>query len=47
MKVNALDHINIITADLAETAKFYVEMFGLEARRWAATTHSENRVVYV
>jgi catechol 2,3-dioxygenase-like lactoylglutathione lyase family enzyme len=32
MKVNALDHINIITADLAATAKFYADMFGLEAR---------------
>jgi catechol 2,3-dioxygenase-like lactoylglutathione lyase family enzyme len=32
MKVNALDHINIITADLAGTARFYTEMFDLEAR---------------
>jgi catechol 2,3-dioxygenase-like lactoylglutathione lyase family enzyme len=32
MRVNALDHINIITADLSGTARFYAEMFGLEAR---------------
>jgi catechol 2,3-dioxygenase-like lactoylglutathione lyase family enzyme len=32
MKVNALDHINIITADLHGTARFYAEMFDLEAR---------------
>jgi catechol 2,3-dioxygenase-like lactoylglutathione lyase family enzyme len=32
MKVNALDHINIITADLHGTAHFYAEMFGLETR---------------
>jgi catechol 2,3-dioxygenase-like lactoylglutathione lyase family enzyme len=32
MKVNALDHINIITADLSATARFYAEMFELEAR---------------
>jgi 4-hydroxyphenylpyruvate dioxygenase-like putative hemolysin len=32
MKVNALDHINIITADLHGTARFYAEMFELEIR---------------
>jgi 4-hydroxyphenylpyruvate dioxygenase-like putative hemolysin len=32
MKVNALDHINIITADLYGTARFYSEVFSLEAR---------------
>jgi 4-hydroxyphenylpyruvate dioxygenase-like putative hemolysin len=32
MKVNALDHINIITADLHGTARYYAEMFNLEAR---------------
>jgi catechol 2,3-dioxygenase-like lactoylglutathione lyase family enzyme len=32
MKVNALDHINIITADLHGTAHFYAEMFDLEIR---------------
>ncbi len=32
MQVNALDHINIITADLDGTASFYAELFGLERR---------------
>ena len=32
MKVNALDHVNIITADLDGTARFYAELFGLERR---------------
>lgn len=32
MKVNALDHVNIITADLEGTARFYVEMFDLDRR---------------
>jgi 4-hydroxyphenylpyruvate dioxygenase-like putative hemolysin len=32
MKVNALDHINIIAADLAGTAHFYAQMFDLETR---------------
>lgn len=32
MQVNALDHINIITADLDGTANFYAELFGLERR---------------
>lgn len=32
MKVNALDHINIITADLDGTARFYTELFDLERR---------------
>jgi catechol 2,3-dioxygenase-like lactoylglutathione lyase family enzyme len=32
MKVNALDHINIITADLDGTARFYAEVFDLERR---------------
>ena len=32
MRVNALDHVNIITADLAGTARFYAELLGLEAR---------------
>jgi catechol 2,3-dioxygenase-like lactoylglutathione lyase family enzyme len=36
MKVNALDHINIITADLHGTARFYAEMFDLEARNGPA-----------
>lgn len=32
MQVNALDHVNIITADLDGTANFYAELFGLERR---------------
>ena len=32
MKVNALDHVNIITADLEGTARFYAEVFDLERR---------------
>ena len=32
MKVRALDHVNIIAADLDGTARFYAEVFGLERR---------------
>ena len=32
MRVNALDHVNIITANLEGTARFYVDLFGLERR---------------
>lgn len=32
MKVNALDHFNIITADLDGTAGFYASVLGLERR---------------
>ena len=32
MKVLALDHVNIIAADLDGTARFYAELFGLERR---------------
>lgn len=32
MKVNALDHFNIITADLDGTARFYADLLGLERR---------------
>ncbi len=32
MKVNALDHVNIITSDLDGTADFYAEVFSLERR---------------
>ena len=32
MKVNALDHVNIIAADLDDTARFYAELLGLERR---------------
>jgi catechol 2,3-dioxygenase-like lactoylglutathione lyase family enzyme len=32
MKVQALDHVNIITADLDGTAKFYADLLDLERR---------------
>lgn len=32
MQVNALDHVNIRTADLAGSARFYAELLGLEVR---------------
>ena len=32
MRVNALDHVNIITADLDGTARFYSDIFGLQRR---------------
>jgi catechol 2,3-dioxygenase-like lactoylglutathione lyase family enzyme len=32
MKVNALDHVNIITPDLDGTARFYAELFDLHRR---------------
>lgn len=32
MKLNALDHVNIITEDLAGTARFFAEMFDLDVR---------------
>jgi catechol 2,3-dioxygenase-like lactoylglutathione lyase family enzyme len=32
VKVNALDHVNIITAELHGTARFYAELFDLKIR---------------
>jgi catechol 2,3-dioxygenase-like lactoylglutathione lyase family enzyme len=32
MRVNALDHVNVITADLERTARFYAQLFGLTRR---------------
>ncbi len=32
MQVNGLDHINIVTEDLAGTARFYAELLDLEVR---------------
>ena len=32
MKVNWLDHVNIIAADLHGTARFYADLLGLETR---------------
>lgn len=36
MKVNALDHFNIITADLDGTARFYADVLGLGRRNGPA-----------
>lgn len=47
MRVDALDHINIITADLAGTARFYAEVFGLEPRDAPPPlTHENARWMY-
>jgi len=32
MHVQALDHVNLIVADLEATVRYYVELFGLERR---------------
>ena len=32
MKLNALDHVNIITDDLAGTTRFFVDLFDLDVR---------------
>lgn len=32
MRVNALDHVNIRTGDVAASARFYAELLGLEPR---------------
>lgn len=32
MRVNALDHVNVITSDLEGTARFYAELLDLERR---------------
>jgi catechol 2,3-dioxygenase-like lactoylglutathione lyase family enzyme len=42
MKVNALDHINIITADLDGSARFYGELFNLERRNAPPPLTPEN-----
>lgn len=36
MRVNALDHINVITADVDGTARFYADLLGLERRNGPA-----------
>jgi catechol 2,3-dioxygenase-like lactoylglutathione lyase family enzyme len=47
MRVEALDHINVITADLEGTARFYTELFGLEARDGPPPlTHENARWMY-
>ena len=42
MKVNALDHVNIITADLDGTTRFYAEVFDLERRNSPPPLTPEN-----
>lgn len=32
MQVNGLDHINVVTTQLSETARFYAEVLGLQER---------------
>jgi catechol 2,3-dioxygenase-like lactoylglutathione lyase family enzyme len=45
--VEALDHVNIITADLEGTARFYAEVFGLEPRDGPPPlTHENARWMY-
>jgi catechol 2,3-dioxygenase-like lactoylglutathione lyase family enzyme len=42
MQVNALDHVNIITADLDGTARFYSETLGLQRRNAPPPLTSDN-----
>jgi catechol 2,3-dioxygenase-like lactoylglutathione lyase family enzyme len=47
MRVEALDHVNIITADLEGSVRFYSELFGLEPRDGPPPlTHSNARWLY-
>ena len=47
MRVEALDHVNIITADVAGTARFYAELFDLEPRDGPPPlTHDNARWMY-
>ena len=47
MRVEALDHVNIITADLEGSARFYAEVFGLEPRDGPPPlTHDTARWMY-
>ena len=47
MRVEALDHVNIITGDLEGSARFYAEVFGLEPRDGPAPlTHENARWMY-
>ena len=47
MRVDSLDHVNIITADLEGTARFYAELFGLEPRDAPPPlTHENARWIY-
>ena len=42
MRVNALDHVNIITGDLDGTARFYAALFGLERRNGPPPLTADN-----
>ena len=47
MRVESLDHVNIITADVIGTACFYAELFGLEPRDGPPPlTHENARWMY-
>ncbi len=47
MRVEALDHVNVITADLEGSARFYAEVFGLEPRDGPPPlTHENARWMY-
>lgn len=41
MRVNALDHVNIRTQDLAASARYYAELLGLEPRNGPAPLPAE------
>ena len=47
MRVEALDHVNLITADLEGSVRFYTELFGLEPRDGPPPlTHENARWLY-
>lgn len=47
MRVDALDHVNIITPDLEGSARFYAELFDLEPRDGPPPlTHDKARWMY-
>ena len=47
MRVDALDHVNVITADLEGTVRFYAELLGLEPRDGPPPlTHENARWMY-
>jgi len=47
VRVEALDHVNIITADVPGSARFYAELFGLEPRDGPPPlTHANARWMY-
>ena len=47
MRVDALDHVNIITSDVECSARFYAELFGLEPRDGPPPlTHEDARWMY-